>query len=111
MRTFDVVGPTMCMKPVIRAVGTALGWPPDESKMGEALRLALLHRPEGVARGGVLWREARRWQLENLNDTEHSALLAAARRDTAPPPRSNAAVVRSRHAQARALFFRAQFDG
>ena len=62
----------------LQLLGEALGWSVDEERLEEAIGIALRRRPHGLRNGGTLWRESRRWQLEELNASVSADLARAA---------------------------------
>jgi len=73
--TFDLVGPLACMRPLLLKWGKALQWPQNVSRLDTAIAQALRHKPQGVSRGGALWRASRKYTLGGLNASEHATLL------------------------------------
>ena len=52
-------------------------------RLDTAIAQALRHKPEGVSRGGVLWRASREWSLTGLNASSHALVLERAACDHA----------------------------
>ena len=81
--TFDLVGPTLCMRPLLVAWGRALGWRDNATRLDLALEAAIRLKPHGVSPHGTLFKQAQTYSYALLNDSSRAQLYETSRCDHA----------------------------
>ena len=81
LETFDLVGPTICMRELLQAWGRVLGWADNHTRLDLALRAALRLKPHGVSTRGALYKEAHTYSYRTLNASSRATLYESSRCD------------------------------